>query len=238
MGCNTSTTASDPSHTISLANPHNKKTLVIVGASIAGFTVGEYLWNDYNVVFVDQRDYFEYNPTSIKNAVDKEWVDTITIKYSDVVTGHGNKFQYIQATLVNVDKEGNTIEVKPAQGPKNQKLAYDVLLLATGFLYDAPVKQDGVFTLLDRKKGLHAFYDQVQAAKNIAVVGGGVVGVELAGELAFLPNASEKKIHLIVRGDKILKQVSPAAGTAAEEVLKKHKVNIHYNTEYTEAVKK
>ena len=72
-------------------------------------------------------------------------------------------------------------------------------------MYDAPVKQDGVLTLVDRKKGLRAFYDQVQTAKNIAVVGGGIVGVELAGELAFLPNASEKKIHLIVRGDKILK---------------------------------
>jgi NADH dehydrogenase FAD-containing subunit len=78
-------------------------------------------------------------------------------------------------------------------------------VICTGFTYDAPIRQDGVYYVNDRKKGMINFYNQVQSAKNIAVVGGGIVGVELAGELACLPNASEKKISLIVRQDRLLK---------------------------------
>ncbi len=47
-----------------------KGTVVIVGASIAGMTVGEQLWDYCDVIFVDQRDHFEYWPGNIKQSVD------------------------------------------------------------------------------------------------------------------------------------------------------------------------
>lgn len=52
----------------------------------------------------------------------------------------------------------------------------------------------------DRKKGLATFHKEVSDAKNILIVGGGIVGIEVAGEIACLPNASEKKITLAVKG--------------------------------------
>lgn len=90
MGCNTST-ASAPSNTTSLVtvpNPNGRKTVVIVGASIAGFTVGEYLWDNYNVVFIDQKDHFEYISTCVKAANDEHWADKIMIGYDKVVAGY------------------------------------------------------------------------------------------------------------------------------------------------------
>jgi NADH dehydrogenase FAD-containing subunit len=48
------------------------------------------------------------------------------------------------------------------------------------------------------------FAKQVADAKSILVLGGGIVGVELAGEIAFHPDAANKKIALGVRGGRLL----------------------------------
>jgi NADH dehydrogenase FAD-containing subunit len=69
-------------------------------------------------------------------------------------------------------------------------------------------------------------------------VGAGIVGVELVGEIAFHPKAAEKKIHLILRGDKLLKQVHADAHGHADKFLREKGVNIHYKTTYTEDLKK
>ena len=43
--------------------------MVIVGASFAGFTLAEQIWDSYDVIFVDQRDHFEYWPGVLKQSV-------------------------------------------------------------------------------------------------------------------------------------------------------------------------
>ena len=88
--------------------------------------------------------------------------------------------------------------------------------------------------MADRKKGLAVLHKEVNDAKNILIVGGGIVGIEVAGEIAFLPNASEKKITLAVRGDKLLKELDPKAATACDEFLKSKNVEILYKTTITD----
>lgn len=239
MGCSNTTPANSPAAATVYPYPHEngKKTVVVVGFSIAGYTAGEAIWDDANVVFIDARDHFEYNPTSIKAAVDQGWKDKITCTYAESEQGYAGKFKFVQGTLLNVNGDGKTIEVQLASKRK-ANLPYDVLIIATGFKYESPVKSEGVLTITDRKAKLDQFHEQVKAAKNIAVVGGGIVGVELAGEIAFHPQASEKKISLIVRGDKLLKQVHSSAHEHADKFLKEKNVNVVYNTNYTEALKK
>lgn len=91
---------------------NGKKTILIVGASFAGFTLGEFLWSEFNVVFLDQNDYFEYTPGNVKSAVDDKWADKITISYSDVVSGHKNKFKYIQGKLLDLSSLSNLAEIE------------------------------------------------------------------------------------------------------------------------------
>jgi apoptosis-inducing factor 2 len=78
----------------------------------------------------------------------------------------------------------------------------------------------------------------VDDAKNIAIIGAGIVAIELAGEIGHHEKAAEKKISLIVRGDKLLGQLDPKAGEIAEEELKKLNVQINYKTPYNENLKK
>jgi NADH dehydrogenase FAD-containing subunit len=142
MGCNSSTAqgATEVSSLVPFPNPNGKKTVLIVGFSIAGYTVGEAIWDDANVVFIDARDHFEYVPTVLKSAIDEKWKDRIFATYAESVSGYKNKFSFVQATLLNVNGDGKTIEVELAQGKRKTNLSYDVLVLATGFKYESPIK--------------------------------------------------------------------------------------------------
>jgi hypothetical protein len=62
---------------------------------MAGYTAGEALWDDTNVVYIDQRDHFEYNPTSIKAANDREWKDKIILPFADSEKAYKGKFKFV-----------------------------------------------------------------------------------------------------------------------------------------------
>lgn len=142
MGCSSST-ANGPTQLdqalVPVPNPNGKKTVVIVGASIGGLTIGDGLWNDHNVVFIDKKDYFEYTPGSVKFPTDPKFGSRMTTKFADMVTGFGNKFKYIQGSLLGVASAINAIEVQLADG-KKVGIGFDVLVLATGFQYDSPIR--------------------------------------------------------------------------------------------------
>lgn len=229
MGCQAST-ASDPAAAfIAYPNANGKKTVVIVGFSISGFAVGEQLWESHNVIFVDQRDHFEYWPGNLKQAVDGTIKDKILVPFADALKGYNNAFQFVQGRLANVHKEANIIEVLDKDN-KRGTLQYDVLVICTGFTYNNPIRSDNVYTVQGRKNNLETFYKQINEAKNIAVVGSGIVAVELAGEIAYHEKAAEKKVNLLVRGEKILGTLDAKAGQAAEGHLKSKNVEIHYKT--------
>lgn len=236
MGCTESTASGPMELLLPATSSKGKGTVVIVGASIAGMTLGELLWDEYDVTFVDQRDHFEYWPGNLKQAVDGSIKDQIIVPFADFAKGYAGKFQFLQGRLLNVQKDTNLIELE--SNGKRGTLHFDVLVICTGFTYNSPIKSDGVYTVAGRKNNLAAFTKQIDEAKNIAIVGAGIVAVELTGEIAYHSKASEKKINLVVRGEKLLGQLDPKAGEIAEEQLKKNNVQIHYKTPYTENLKK
>jgi hypothetical protein len=53
MDCTESTAAEPMELLLPSTSSKGKGTVVIVGASIAGMTIGELLWEEYDVTFVD-----------------------------------------------------------------------------------------------------------------------------------------------------------------------------------------
>ena len=70
----------------------------------------------------------------------------------------------------------------------------------------------------------------MKAANSILVVGGGVVGVEIMGEL--VSSYPTKKLGLCQRGNRLLSVYSQKAHTLADRFFRERNVNLHYNSTY------
>ncbi len=130
-----------------------------------------------------------------------------------------------QATLLNVNSD-DTIEILPAGGEsKGELIKFDYLIICTGFSYAKPIKDASANTLIARKKSLLDQYQKIEESDSILVVGGGIVGVELAGELAVKYGKTNlKKIGICQRGDRLLPLLPSKAGMYAELFFKEHNV--------------
>src|SRR4051812_25894602 len=71
--------------------------------------------------------------------------------------------------------------VKPRGG---EWARYDKLVLAMGSDYADHIKPDTALTLPARSAQIHAMHQSLQAAQRIQIFGAGLVGVELAAEVA------------------------------------------------------
>jgi NADH dehydrogenase FAD-containing subunit len=115
MGCTASTDAQGGTP-VAAENPiqyphlNGKKTVVVVGGGIAGISAVEAIWEHANVILIDQKDHYEYNPFVVKVAQDEKIPETIFATFEETVQGYNNKFQFVQGRLLNVLKD-NKIEV-------------------------------------------------------------------------------------------------------------------------------
>jgi apoptosis-inducing factor 2 len=189
------------------------------------------------VVLIYQKDHFEYNPFIVKVAQDEKIPETLFATFEETIKGYNNKFQFVQGKLLNVLKE-NTIEIQNPVTKSRSHIKYDALVIATGFLYNNPIKNDNAYSVTERKGAMQKFNKQVADAKSVLILGGGIVGVELAGEIAFHPDAANKKITLAVRGQRLLNQLPEDAHKAADSFLKTKNVEIQYNETDFSALKK
>jgi len=133
----------------------------------------------------------------------------------------------------------NTLSNKNSQLSSSlQKIPYDILVLSTGSSYPAPIKGnptiDNIITTEDRLKQINQASIDIENAKSILIVGGGPVGIELAGELLtkYCPYRNPEKakhITLVTAGKQLLDGFDPILGNAAYQWLKERKVTIHTN---------
>ena len=84
--------------------------MVIVGGSYAGLACAESLWDLFNVTVVDRNDYLQLTPAAVKFTVNADLAGNVCVPYSEIVAGNKSKFQFVQGTLTQVNKD-NTIEI-------------------------------------------------------------------------------------------------------------------------------
>jgi NADH:ubiquinone reductase (H+-translocating) len=227
--------------------------IVIIGAGFAGLKLARKINSDkFQVVLIDKYNYHQFQPLFYQVATSGLEASSISFPLRQIFHKHKNIHVRL-ATLLSVNASENIIFTS------NGKLHYDQLVICTGLdnnyyglenvkKYAFPIKSvtEAVQT---RNAILENFEnaltcenaDEQQEMMNIAIIGGGPTGVELAGSLAEMKKQifpldypeldfRKAKIYLVEGYNTILSTFSAKSSEVAKKYLKNLGVDLLLNT--------
>jgi len=191
------------------------KRLTIIGGGFAGAKAAKKLENRFKITLIDEKDYFEFTPGILRSIVNPEHLDKIQVLHKDYLKNSG----IIRDSVVKV--KGKKVFLK-----KGKSLTFDYLIIASGSRYETPIK-DRKTIIASRSKELKDYHKELEKNHDLILIGGGLVGVELAGEIAdYYP---DKKVMIIHSRNKLIQRNDKKSIKYAEKFLKRNGVKIIYN---------
>ncbi|KAG2155574.1 hypothetical protein DEU56DRAFT_768083 [Suillus clintonianus] len=181
-----------------------EQNIVIVGGGFAGFQVAKALSKQldpksYNLILINSRSYSISLPAAVRLVVDAEskLEETSFVKL-DRIYANGNgqtKVGVVSSIEAQPGVPGGAVVL--ASG---ERIPYAVLILATGSKWtgpcDIPENEDDVLPFVN------AWRQKFAKAKHVVFVGGGAVGIELAGEVKDL--YPTKKVTIVHGGSQLI----------------------------------
>lgn len=184
----------------------SQRHVVIIGGGFAGCELGVLL-QKWHVPFtiIDPKEYFHIIVANVRAVVEKSFIKKTMIPYKETF---GTKF--VQAMVTGVD-----LEKKEVSLDNGNTITYTDLVFSVGNGGPFPGRLDSG-SIEEAVKLKEDMADEIEKSESVVVIGGGAVGIEIAGEIATkYPN---KKIS-IIHSNKIL--ASPRFGDAFQNNLKK-----------------
>jgi NADH dehydrogenase FAD-containing subunit len=191
--------------------------VVIFGGGIAGVQLAKKLGSEFKVTLVDPNDYFEVPMAAPRNLVRPAFAEKAIIPYAEALPN----VSFVQGALVEMGADAGTVETREGN---RVKLAGDVLVLCTGSIYANPLMRSSGASALARKHLYRQYRQAIENAQRILIVGGGPVGVEVAGEIS--ESFPSKTLTLLEAGPRILAGTSEVAAKHAASVLRSRGVSI------------
>jgi len=137
------------------------------------------------------------------------------------------KIDLVIGTVVKIDRENKVVTTKD-----NETYTYKKLVIATGSLPIIPTfipghELENVFPIYKNQDYLALILEKLDRAENVAVIGGGFIGVEFAEQISLLG----KKVTLVEMADACLWQAFDKSYTdEIENIMKDHGINVLTNT--------
>jgi len=194
--------------------------ILILGGGFAGVRCAQSLSRnpDFEVCLIDRKDYFKLSLAQLAALVDPITIgERSRYPYSSFL-----KSSFLQGEVRAVD-DGT---VALAEG---KRIEYEILVVATGSSYESfPIgKPQAETRLSDRNAFFLSENRRLSLAKSVLIIGGGPVGVELAGEIA--NRRPGMKICLAHGNDHLLNYLRPRTGEKAHRILTKLGVEVVLN---------
>ncbi|KAG1057692.1 hypothetical protein G6F43_000473 [Rhizopus delemar] len=165
---------------------NNQIRVVIVGGGFTGFTVASILdqMPRFYVTLIDTKDSFEYTPGIVKKIVNPDQTSSLRVRHDAYVRNGRVMIGYAE----EIQDNGKSIMVN------NELISFDYLVVATGSSYSSQLKSSDTSSLY-RMSGLEETYLELLKARRVLIIGGGLVGCELASEISQhqFPGAYPKK---------------------------------------------
>jgi len=188
------------------------KKLVVVGGGFAGSFIARELQRDFNVVLIDTKEYFEFTPSILRCLVDREHLKNIEVRHGlyfkgEIIIGGVNEV-FLDCVVVN-----------------GKKINYDYLVICSGSRYNLPFKEE--IAIAERGADVGKYYERLKNAGRVLIIGGGIVGVELTGEIIW--KYPEKKIVIVHPYDRLMQRCAIGVGRYVDGFFKRNNVEIIYN---------
>eukprot|EP00397_Hematodinium_sp_SG-2012_P010126 GEMP01010232.1.p1 GENE.GEMP01010232.1~~GEMP01010232.1.p1 ORF type:complete len:928 (+),score=194.05 GEMP01010232.1:275-3058(+) len=179
----------------------SKTRIVIIGGGFAGAAAAIYCELKVptcHVTLIDTKEYFEYTPMVLRAMAQKGIFKDIHINHKDYLSS--------ASTMVL----GKVIELNHdhcIMNANRQIVPFDYCLNFSGSSYYSEIKSDNASTA-HRDKRFMAERHNIETAERILVIGGGLVGIELAADIkdAF----PDLEVILIHSSTKLLKRMPGA----------------------------
>ena len=165
------------------------KNIVIIGGSYAGIHTAHRIFKEsknsgrFKITLIAPNTHHYWNLASPRAVVPGQLTDEELFR--PIAPGFSRypkeQFEFILATAEGVDFTARKISIRGAFGVKI--IDYEFLILATGSSMPSNLPFKLLGSTEETKTALHDLQAGISKAKTIVVAGGGVSGVEIAGEL-------------------------------------------------------
>ena len=197
-------------------------SIIIIGGGIAGTRVAQDLSkfskNGFVIKLIDKKEYFEVPYGTLRGLVEPEYGKTLRKKYQDFL-----KIEFILGNVINISAE----KIRLVDG---REFTFDIAIIATGSSYRSfsiPKPPDTMIRIKERENQFQEENQKLLNAQDILIIGGGTVGVELAGDIAY--TYPKKNITLIESLPKLLNNFKARASKIAKKQLEKMGVKVILN---------
>lgn len=191
------------------------KKIVIIGGGFTGTRCARKLQKKFLVTLIDCKPYFEYTPSILKTILKPKHSKKIQRLHKDYL----KIAEIIEDEVVSITN--NDVTTK-----KGKEIPFDYLIIASGSSYAIPIKQKGLVPAT-RAKELMKYHNDIEKVENILIIGGGLVGVELAAEI--ITYYDKKKVTIVHPHKELMERNNPRSRKYAEHFLRKNGVKIILN---------
>ncbi|CAG8625451.1 12591_t:CDS:2, partial [Ambispora gerdemannii] len=154
----------------------------------------------HQIILIEKKTHFYHSVGSLRAMAEENFEEKILIPYTSLFK-HGGKV--VHATVTTIHKNEVIVSTETEWGTH---IPFEYLVVATGSSYAAPAKVDRT-TKDEIIPEIKERRDAVKNSSKILIIGGGPVGIELAGELATVHK--EKTITLVHAGESLLRPSFP-----------------------------